>query len=380
MLLKLILISCIILGLFTTSCVPQERRQFPASGNIPNLEAFLENGERVTSRYRTFGRLLGRDETAPGDQLEEDPDYSSLTDREVLSTSEINEQIRIRREQQQRNEDSGGGQDDVETQGLTRNTLPIIRKPKRKRASSRKRAPRTEIERLEQQPPSPSSESQEEVDPLDESQAGPSGQQMIGISEKMVYHPCKSDIYAVIDGEPIRGVEYERSMAPNSRFMNAKDLSKLTKVTEAELVAWAGGEDKHIDKQEEAAKKFADENPVCFECAYCETRKSTLKELKKHTVGRLRSGDQRYLEVSCLARIRDDKISNPNAIGTTTRPLKFPWAYIVCTDPRKFIPRLDPVTGNVEHDFEIPKNIQDQWDTEMVDERRTPSRGRPRKR
>ena len=144
-----------------------------------------------------------------------------------------------------------------------------------------------------------------------------------------------------------------------------------------ELKKWAGGEIHLLSRQEEAAKKYKEAHYVFFECAYCPARYDSLKELRKHTVGRKRSSEDRYMYVDCEERCRVDGVLNKYRCPATFMPTRFPWGSLVCTEKDRLKPRVDEATGNTIIDFEVPENIKLEWERGMVDERKPIRRGRP---
>ncbi|XP_015793300.1 uncharacterized protein LOC107369833 [Tetranychus urticae] len=192
----------------------------------------------------------------------------------------------------------------------------------------------------------------------------------------MDYHPVNTPIYARTKYGILRGGEWERSIIPEDRFIDPVELSTMKCVSLEKLKKWAGqdssdeeGERRMLVNQEKAAKEYRQKNFCVFVCAYekCPYKTTDIRLLYKHVVGTKRNSSDRYLSISCKARITQDGIAK-SKIGVKQRPKLFPWGAILCIDDDK-VTKVTDATGAIKKSFDVPASMQADWAKWMVDER-----------
>ena len=210
-------------------------------------------------------------------------------------------------------------------------------------------------------------------------------QQQIEISPELAaVYPAHSPFFArMADGSIVKGIDWGRTTAFESRFTDPVDYDEMKEISMEALMNWVkesplNREGKTLDQLEEEATKFIHGNPVQFICVYCQAKFTRLSRCKEHVFGKIRK--KPYRANVCERRCEMDEI-NPDKVGLTSRPKRFPWAELILVDRTAGKSKTRP-NGEIFIDFDVPNNIQQQWDELMIDEierNQQGKSGRPRK-
>uniref|UniRef100_T1L6D5 C2H2-type domain-containing protein n=2 Tax=Tetranychus urticae TaxID=32264 RepID=T1L6D5_TETUR len=138
------------------------------------------------------------------------------------------------------------------------------------------------------------------------------------------------------------------------------DLDQYPQLTKEEVVEDA----ECYEEAEAAAIEEVKKHPIVFQCDYCNGTFNALKGLKEHLFGVVREGNgkNRYRVVSCPQRFARDKVTGyerlkcPVKLNQNHPVKKKVWAWVYCQDDSLVKPNGD---------FDVPPNIQAEWDKEF---------------